>query len=146
MKSLFCDQKYDSDVVPQTPDAPVSKSVPQPNCPFAQVSFPVTELHVRRFAPYRFDVDAVVANRFVDVADVEVEFPVIVSPPLIVEEAEDMNPLVRVDNPETVSEPRVPREVRDELTTVEPRVVAESIEALLIRYERPDAILISFEA
>ena len=43
------------------------------------------------------------------------------------------------EKPETVRDPRVPREVREELMTEEPRVVAERILALFIRYEPPVA-------
>ena len=68
MKSLFCPQKKDSDEVPHAPKAPVSKSVPQPNCPLAQVSFPVIELHVARFDPNRLVELAVVAYELVEVA------------------------------------------------------------------------------
>ena len=66
--------------------------------------------------------------------------------PSTVDEAFEINPPVRVESPFTARDASVPREVSEELTTVEPRVVAESIAELFIKYERPDAILISFEA
>ena len=57
----------------------------------------------------------------------------IVRSPLTVDEAFDIYPPFNVESPVTVNDPRVPSDVRDELTTVEPRVVAERIEALLIK-------------
>ena len=48
------------------------KSVPQPKSPLDQVSFPEVGSQADRFAPKRFVVEAVVAKKFVDVANVVV--------------------------------------------------------------------------
>ncbi len=52
-------------------------------------------------------------------------------------EAEEMKPPESVLRPETVNEPRVPTDVRDELTTELPSVVASRILVLLIRNTPP---------
>ena len=92
----------------------------------------------------RFVEDAVVAKKEVEVALEEVLFKAVKF--WRVEEAEARKPPVKVVRPETVREPRVPTEVRDELTTPDPKVVPERTAVLLTRYALPEAILMSFEA
>ena len=76
-------------------------------------------------------VEAVVAKKNVDVAFVVVAFQPVKF--WRVEDAETRKPPVSVERFVTVSDPRVPTLVRDELTTDEPRVVPERMEALLMR-------------
>ncbi len=64
-------------------------------------------------------VEAVVAKKLVEVAFVEVEFPVMVKLPILVEEAFEMKPPVRVERPVTERDPRVPMEVRLERVATE---------------------------
>ena len=66
------------------------------------------------------------------VALVVVELPTMTRLPLTVEEAPERKPPVKVERPETVSDPRVPIEVSEEDKMPLPSVLPERTEAPLI--------------
>ena len=74
---------------------------------------------------------ALVAKRLVEVAEVEVEFTV-VKLVMVLEALLTRMPPERVARPETVSEVKVPTDVREEFKTEAPRVAALKTWALLM--------------
>ena len=95
------------------------------------------------FVDEAFVVVAFVVEAFTTVRFVIVEDALLTMTPPVKYERRDVVAAPSDVPPETVREVRVPTEVSEELMTDDPRVVAERIDAPLILYERPDAMLMS---